>query len=86
MKYYKYTFENGQTKSHWCDSGTPYLDDDEQVLLDIQGYNLVTRGVLVESIHRQDQLNSRGDINEVQIFPNKEIEQSLLEKKQKHWH
>ena len=85
MKHYKFVFENHPPYEEWVGSNISYLSDDEYVLLSIHDRNIDNRLEPVRATYRQDQTNSAGEIKETQIFPNKELEEQLLSKKQKHW-
>lgn len=86
MNYYKICFENGVEQYEWVKSSVSYLTDCENLVLSIQMNNIDPELTNVIAVYRQDQINSDGEVKETQIFPNKEIEDSLLNKKQHNWH
>lgn len=85
MNYYKIVFESGEEDYEWITSSVSYLSDCENLLLSIQMHNSSPDLELITKADRLDQINSAGEVNQTQIFPNKQLEESLLKKKQQNW-
>lgn len=86
MNYYKIKFEDSSETFDWYKSLLSYLSDDEYMLMSIHEHHLLEGVQPISEVYRMDQINFAGGVKETKIFPNKELEQSLLNKKQKHWH